>query len=176
MEKPLWVKGVGVTGIVISCLGILGGVLNILNAFALNAVQFFMSPSISTSSPEETKGSIEKQIEQWSNSINEVLYVPDCFMSFLIIAGIVGILIAIFYLIASIRLLHVKVNSINMFFLALIVSILFTTIKTFVLHTSGTIYERGAVVNGGLYIFINLILLVITKVSDKKVFEDQSLS
>ncbi len=164
MKRPTWVTVVGVCGIVLGCFGLLG------------SVQAMMMPTVMEFQKEifaglqEEMGRQQEGGEKVFEALNKMWDVPEWFNTWSVAAGVIGLFVSGFYIIASIFLLQIKRSSIQLFYTALSICICFALVKGIVAVSAMTIMGMSMMVWSVLGLIINIILLAVVATSDKKVF------
>ena len=126
---------------------------------------------------KEISSGIQKEMEKQQKGGEEVFEVfnkmwdvPEWFNTWSIAAGVIGLFVSGFYIIASIFLLQIKRASIQLFYTALGICICFALVKGIVAVSAMTIIGMSMMVWSVLGLIINIVLLTVVATSDKKVF------
>jgi len=164
MKRPTWATVVGIAGIVLGCFGILG------------AGQTVMMPKIIELQKEiftEVQKSFENRgdtQEKVFNMFEKMWDVPDWFKTWSIAAGIAGLFVSGFYILASIFLLLLRRHAIKLFYLAVGISISLALLKA-IISISAMSFIGFTIMAGGMFgIIINIILFIVVLTGDKKAF------
>ena len=164
MKEQTWTKIVGVIGIILRCFGLLG------------AGQTMMMPKM-IEMQKEMMPQMQKMLEKQQGSPQEVMNMmqkiwdtPEWFDSWCIISGIMALIIAGFYIFASIGILQIKKSSVKMFYLAAGISIGFSILKGLIAMTAMPFMGIFVLIGGSFGVIINIILLIVVAKGDKRVF------
>ena len=160
MTKPTWVKVVGVLAIVFGCTSLLGSMQFTLMPFMLEMQRSFL---YNIDDLRDAPPGIIDFFDQMTD-------LPAWFDSAAIVIGLIGLLIAGFYLFSGIMFLSVKKNAVKFMIAALILMIIDAFIKVALGVLSGTFIAISLTLGGVVSIIIDLVLLITIAVNDKSVF------
>jgi len=104
------------------------------------------------------------------NMMQKIWDTPEWFDSWCIISGIMALIIAGFYIFASIGILQIKKSSVKMFYLAAGISIGFSILKGLIAMTAMPFMGIFVLIGGSFGVIINIILLIVVAKGDKRVF------
>ena len=182
MKKPTWVTVVGVLGIIFSCLGILGaGQEMMMPRMVKMQMEMFsdfekmieaeMEREMTDQpySDGDFRGNAEFPTGMFKSFMKMMDY-PDWFGTWSIISGILKLMVAAFFLLASIRLLQLKPSSINLFYWAAGASISLGVIKGGVAISAGSFLAMTMVIGGVFGILIDIVLIIVVATGNKAVF------
>ncbi len=165
MQKPTWAKVVGIIGIILGCFGLLG------------AGQTIMMPKMIEMQKEmmpQMQEMLEKQYgtsQEAMNIMQKMWDTPEWFGTWCIISGIIALIIAGFYIYASIGLFQIKKSAIKMFYLAAGISIGFTILKGLITMAAMSFMGISVLIGGAFGIVFNIILLIVVANRDKQAFD-----
>jgi len=172
MKKPTWAKVVGIIGIILGCFALLGASQTIAMPQTIE-MQKNMMPEIQKKmlenaesqnfSPEQVQESMRMMQDIWKD-------IPEWFDMWCIVSGIIALVIAVFYLYASIGLLRVQTSAIKMFYIAAGLSICFGIIKGLIAMKALSFVGISIMAGGILGIIIDIILLIVVARGDKQAF------
>lgn len=170
MEKPGWVIVIGIIGIIISLIGIIGTGKSMIVPRVLEFVQNEILPNLEDIYEGEGWEYEELPPEELVEMSRKFLSLPDWFYKLSVIFGIIGFLIYVYYLFSSVWLILVKKNAVQLFYIAIALSMFLSLSRIIAASFSrsliGFIFMSGSVIG----IAINIILLVIVAISDKSAF------
>ncbi|MBN2210719.1 MAG: hypothetical protein JW709_04915 [Sedimentisphaerales bacterium] len=175
MSRPTWATTVGIIGIILGCLGLMGG------------VQFMTMPAI-MDMQKEMFSQMQKEFEKQATSnsqqappsevfkiFEKMWNMPEWYRSWCVVAGVIALFVCGFYIFASIRLLQTKPTAIKIFYAAAGTAIVFSVVKLGVALAAMSFMGLTMAGNGLIGIVINIILLIVVATGDKTAFLTQSV-
>ena len=163
MEKPTWVKVVGILGIIFGVTGLFGGMQTTMMPTVMDFQQRMLE------SIQDQAGS-DRPPPEFFEIFKEFWDMPDWFRTWLVIYGIVGLLVGGYYLLAAIFFISVKRNCLKMMYWALALSMGITVIGIVVGLFAGTIMAFMAFARIWSLV-IDVVLLIVIVVNDKTIFQ-----
>jgi len=164
MNKPTWIKVVGILGIIFGCFGIWGS----LNIMIMPQIIDFQKEFIGAAMDEARN---DPEFPDRLADVMESLWdLPDWFGTWAILFGIAGLLVTGFYLLASIWLLQVKPAADKLMIAALLISIILALIQAITAGLAGGFVAIVFVMGGVFSIIIDLVLLIVILTADRKIF------
>jgi hypothetical protein len=165
MIKPTWVKVVGILGIIFGCTGILGSfqLMVLPRIFAFQRKLLGVAMDQARNDPEFPRELEEVLTSMWN--------LPDWFGIWAAVFGVVGLLVAAFYLFAAIQLLQVKTSADKLMIGALLISLLLAIVQALTIITSGSFMAIMFVAGTGFSLVIDLVLLIVILTSDRSIFK-----
>ncbi len=164
MEKPTWVKVIGVLGIIFGCTGILGS----LQMFIMPQMYHFWQ-DLFEAVEEEARYDPEYPAEMMER-MKCLWQVPDWIGTWAIVFGALGVLVAAFYLISAIMLLQVKPGGARLMIAALVASMVLAIVQAATIATAGGFIAIAFTMGAAFSFVIDLVLLVIILTSDRTIF------
>jgi hypothetical protein len=177
MNRPAWATVIGIIGIILGCFGILGG------------GQFMMMPKMMEMQKEmqdEMFTAMQKAAEKQGTAnaqeappkevfefMERMWETPEWFGTYCVVAGIVGVCVAGFYIFASIRLLQAKSTAIGLFYSAIGLAIAFAILKTVMAMATMSFVGMSMAMGGIFGLVINVVLLIVVITGDKEAFVAQ---
>ncbi len=165
MNKPTWVKVIGILGIIFGCTGILGS----FQLMVMPKVFEFQQKIVGVAMDEA------RHDADFPVGLREVLEgfwdLPEWFGVWAIVFGLAGLIVAAFYLFSAIQLLQVKTSSDKMMIGALLASIILAAIQALTIITSGSFMSIMFVMGAGFSLVIDLVLLIVILTSDRSMFK-----
>jgi hypothetical protein len=172
VTRPGWVTFVGIMAILVGSTGIFGAYMS----FMAPMMSDFMQQAV-VEAEKEVAGDPRKMNSEEIPSQEEVqemmetfIGIPDWYVPWSYASGFLKILVSGFYVLAAILLLLIKRNSLLYFYLALAASSLLVLVNFFVATATGSVVLIGGASMGFLYLGMNLVLLLVTLLSDRTVF------
>ena len=162
MEKPTWVKVIGVLGIIFGCTGLLGAMLTVITPAMMDFQQKVMEGT-------EKQAEEDAQAEAFFDFYRQFWDMPDWCRTWMVVYGAVSIPAYGFYLVAAIWFISVKRNAIKRMYWALGLSMGLTALGAVLRVFSGGFLASIAAA-GTWSIVLDLVLLIVIIVSDKTVF------
>ena len=163
MNKPTWVKVVGVLTIIFGILGLMGSMQEILLPLVLQFQQEIVGAAIEN-------GQMSSHDIRMLARVYEIFNVPEWYTVWSVIGGIISLLVCGFYLFSGIWFITVKPRADRLLLWALSLSILLGLVKmaAAIAAFSGiTIFIAVTVFIG---IIIDFILLIAVMANDRSVF------
>ncbi len=171
-RKPGWVTAVAIIAIVLSGFGVMGGIQEALTPFMLDAqradyeIMIEELNNIATES-EQNLGPEEQQVTEMFKSfagfLEKILDMPEWYLNWLILSGIISIFIHGFYLFAAIWLMQLKPYAPRFLAIALPLSIGFAitriTIAVQALDSMAMLMMAGTLVATSVEVILFIILL-----------------
>ena len=178
-KKPTWVTVVAVVAIIFSCFGILGASQQIVMP---QMAEF--QKKIFTTMTSEFKREIDKQpapsdpeaqrlqqtVFDLFKMIETMFDYPDWYKTWVVIAGIIGLLINGFYLLAAIWFLQLRRKGIPLIYTAFVLSIVLGITNTVVTANALSAFALIFMSGGLIGVVIELVLLIVVLSSDKACF------
>jgi len=178
-KKPTWVTVVAVVAIIFSSFGILGASQQIVMP---QMAEF--QKKIFTTMTGEFKKEIEKQpapndpqaqkiqqtVLELFDMIETMFDYPDWYKTWVVIAGIIGLLVNGFYLLAAIFFLQLKRKGIPLIYTALVLSIILGITNTVVTANALSAFALIFMSGGLIGTVIELVLLIVILTSNKECF------
>lgn len=164
MEKPTWVKVIGVLGIIFGCTGIFGS----LHMFIMPQLHhlwqdlFEAVEEEARYDPEYPAAAMERMKALWQ--------VPDWMGTWAIVFGTLGVVVAAFYLISAIMLLQVKPGGARLMIAALVASMILAVVQAATIVTAGGFVAVIFTMAAAFSFVIDLVLLVVILTSDRTIF------
>ena len=178
--KPGWVTAVGIIAIVLSGFGVLGGLQESLTPVMIDAQRAEYEMIIEefnsmTAEGEQQLSPEDQQIIDMMSSFAEffekILNMPEWYLNWLIVSGIISMLIHGFYLFAAIGLMQLKPHAPRFLATALPLSIaLAITRTTIAVQALGgmAFFMMGGTL---IALLIEVVLLIVLLTKDKSVFK-----
>jgi hypothetical protein len=165
MEKPTWIKVIGILGIIFGCTGILGSLQMMIMPKMFEFQQEIMGAAMDQARhdpdfPRELEGVLTSM---WD--------LPEWFDVWAIIFGIIGLLVAGFYLLAAIQLLQAKTSADKLMIAALLISIFVAIVQALTIVTSGSFMAIMIMMGAAFSIIIDLVFLIVILTSDRSIFK-----
>ncbi|MFH1038634.1 MAG: hypothetical protein V1789_08225 [PVC group bacterium] len=174
MKRPTWATVVGVLGIILGCLGIIGGGQLMIFPKIMEIQKEMFSDMKESFEKSEGNAGHQARPKEMFKIFEKMWNVPHWYGTWCVIAGVLSLLVSGFYLFASIRLLQVKPSAISMFYYAAGVSIFLTLVKGLVGALTQTASLGMVLVFGGLFsVVVNLVLIIVVATSDREAFIQQ---
>lgn len=167
MEKPTWVKVIGILGIIFGCTGILGS-LNIIVMPKIMGFQQEMMEIAMEKAQHDPDFPVEFR-EIFTNMWN----FPEWFGVWAVIFGLAGLLVAAFYLLAGIWMVQIKPAADKLMIWALALSILLALLQVVTIITAASFMAIMFVVGGLFSIVIDVVLLIVILTNDRSIFSRQ---
>jgi len=179
-KKPGWVTAVAIIAIVLSGFGVMGGIQESLTPIMLDAqraeyemiIEEFnkLTPENDQYISEEDK-QIFEFIQSFARFFEKILNMPEWYLNWLILSGIISMLVHGFYLFAAIWLMQLKPHAPRYLAIALPLSIAFALTRTYIAVQA--LDNMALLMMGGTLIAmsIEVILLLVLLTKDKSVFK-----
>ncbi len=189
--KPGWVTAVAIIAMVLSGFGVMGGLQEALTPIMLDAQRTDyelmieelnnIAAEIETTEAEQNTdieqipGSEAQQISNMFKSIagllEKILNMPEWYLNWLVLSGIISMLIHGFYLFASIWLMQLKPYAPRYLAIALPLSIAFALVRTTIavqaLDTIALLLMAGTLIA----MSVEVVLLLVLMTKDKSAFK-----
>lgn len=162
MNKPTWVTVVGVLAIIFGITGLLSSLQFVVMPFMIDMQRSVM---------ETMEGIDHDAPEEVFEMYDKMMAMPEWFKSVSIIIGIIGMVIAGFYLYSAIMFITVKYNAAGKMTLALFLMIMYALVKITAGLMAGSFLAIMISISAGVSIVIDLVLLIIISASDKTIFQ-----
>lgn len=175
-KKPGWVTAVSIIAIVLSGFGVMGGIQEAMSPLMIdqqteqyNEMMREFEPIMKQLEQDENPASAE--ILGWftwtMDTFKAFLNMPDWYMSWLVISGLLSMAINGFYLFAAIWLMQLKPGAIRYMYIALPLSITLSISRTYFAYAAFD--NAGLLFMGGtmIAIVIEFVLLLIIIKADK---------
>ncbi len=169
MKRPGWVVVVGVIGIIIGFFGILGTGKSIIMPRIIE-IQKEVLASIEEGYAEYWWDAEDFIPEKFIEIGVKLLDLPKWFYKWSIIFGITGFFVYGYYLFASIWLIMIKKSAVKLFYIAVGLSIFLSLTRILVASATKSIIGFFFMAGSSLILAINVLLLIIVAVCDKRVF------
>ncbi|VAW91784.1 hypothetical protein MNBD_GAMMA21-2790 [hydrothermal vent metagenome] len=191
-KKPGWVTAVAIIAIVLSGFGVMGGIQEALTPFMLDAqradyelmieelnniaVEVEQSNNVEQNTDiKQIPGPEQQQVvdmfKSFAGLLEKILNMPEWYLNWLVLSGIISILIHGFYLFASIWLMQLKPYAPRYLAIALPLSIAFALVRTTIavqaLDSMALLLMGGTLI--AMSVEVVLLLVLITK--DKSAFK-----
>lgn len=191
-KKPGWVTAVAIIAIVLSGFGVMGGIQEALTPFMLDAqradYELMIEELNNIAAEVEQNSGVEKNTDikqipgpeqqqvsdmfkSFAGLLEKILNMPEWYLSWLVLSGIISILIHGFYLFASIWLMQLKPYAPRYLAIALPLSIAFALVRTTIavqaLDSMALLLMGGTLI--AMLVEVVLLLVLITK--DKSAFK-----
>ena len=179
-KKPGWVTAVAIIGIVLSGFGVMGGIQESLTPIMLEAqraeyeavIEEFNNITVDNGEyvSEEDQQIIE-MIQSFTKFFEKILNMPEWYLNWLVISGIISMLVHGFYLFAAIWLMQLKPYAPRFLAVALPLSIAFAITRTTIAVQA--LDNMALLMMGGTLIamVVEIILLIVLLVKDKSAFK-----
>ncbi len=179
-KKPGWVTAVGIIAIVLSGFGVMGGFQESLTPIMLEAqraeyemiIEEFNQLTEENGqhlSPEDQQ--VNDIIQTFTQFLENILNMPEWFLNWLILSGIISMLIHGFYLFAAIWLMQLKPYAPRYLAIALPLSIAFAITRTIIavqaLDTLALLMMGGTL----FAMTVEVILFIVLLSKDKSAFK-----
>jgi len=178
--KPAWVTVVAITAIVLSGFGVLGGLQESLTPFMLEAqraeYEMVIEEFNKSSEADEQQLSQEEQqvasvIKSFTGFIERILNMPDWYLNWLILSGIISMCLHSFYLLAAIGLIQLKPAAPRYLSIALLLSIAFAiTRATIAVQALGNMAMLMMMFTL-IAMIVEIVLLFVLLTKDKSAFK-----
>lgn len=172
-KRPTWATIVGVMGIIVGCLGILGGVQSITMPGMIDMQKALWTDMKASMEQHEITEPHRMPSEEIFRMMENMWDIPDWFSAFCLLSGIITLFVSGFYAFAAIRILQTHPAAIKLFYAAAAVSIGFTIMKAVFVMVALSFMGMSMIVGGLLGVVINVVLLFVVATSDKTVFAPQ---
>lgn len=165
MNKPTWVKVIGILGIIFGCTGILGSfqLMVLPKIFEFQQKLLGVAMEEASHDPEFPVGLKDVLTGFWD--------LPGWFGIWAIVFGIAGFLVAAFYLFSAIQLLQVKAASDKLMIGALLISIILAMARALTIVSSCSFMAIMFVAGVGFSIVVDVVLLIVVLTSDRSLFK-----
>jgi len=170
MKRPTWATIVGIVGIIVGCLGLLGGSQSIMMPKMIDMHEALWADTKAFIEQNEITEPHQMPSKKMLQMMEKMSAVPDWFSMFCIIAGITAFFVSGFYIFASIRILQARPSAINLFYAAAGISIGFAILKTMIVMSAISFMGMGMITGGLLGIVINAVLLIVVATGEKDAF------
>ncbi len=176
MQKPTWVKTVGVLTILFGLYGILGGVQQAFSPLLLGqSEEMFEQFESVTRQFESDDEDFQESFNEGLSSINKLFKkmtaIPPWFQQWMVASGIVSTIIAICYFLGGVFLLMLKPFAPKLIIVVLIASIFWSIVKAIMFFLSGTMIAYTSIPGSVFSIIIDTLFLVVVLISSKEAFE-----
>ena len=179
-RKPGWVTAVAIFAIVLSGFGVMGGIQESLTPIMLEAqradYEMIIEELNNLSADGEQNLSPEDQqviemFQTFAGFIEKILNMPEWYLNWLVLSGIISMLIHGFYLFAAISFMQLKPFAPRYLAIALPLSITFAIIRTTVAVEA--LGNMALLMMGGtlIAITIEVVLFFVLLKKDKSVFK-----
>lgn len=182
MEKPRWITIVGILGIVFGGMGIFGAIGEIAAPHLKKFQKTMLIESQKSIQDEQEKlkkenkddpqlKNVEEINSKFLNIIEKINDTPEWYDKvWTVISGITKACVSILYLISSILLLTIKKPGIRLFYWAASSSIVYCTVKVFVIFAAFS--TMGAILQliGCFGLLIDIALIIVVAKGDKTIF------
>ena len=185
MKRPTWATVVGVLGIIFGCLGILGAGTEMMMPKMLEFQKQMFSDfekiieedieKERAKNPDrggEHRGDAEMPLK-FFKSISQIWEFPEWFGKWSIIAGLLKLLVSALYLLASIRLLQLKLSAIKLFYWAAGSSIVLGALKAAVAIAAMSFMSIAMLFGGFFGVVIDIVLILVVASGSKEAFYSQ---
>ncbi|MHC4253853.1 MAG: hypothetical protein ACYS9X_32470 [Planctomycetota bacterium] len=170
MQRPTWVTIVGVMGIVLGCLGVIGGGQTMIMPKMLEMQKKMMSGMQESLEKQQSTRPQAMPPKAVFKMMEDMWDVPEWFGTYCIAAGVVGLLVSGFLVFACIQLLQTKPTAIGLMYLALGLDVSFAALRG-VVAVSTMSFMGMAMMMGGMFGgVISAVLLIVVATSDKEAF------
>lgn len=180
-KPPGWVIIVGVLGILMSCCGIYSGSSMMIVPKMFEFQKKFM-PEMMDKMMKNMP--LEKNFKlpgggvfpsgSFAGMYGEMMKAfsgdKTWFNTWCYISGAILLLLSGFYLFASIMFFRLNPNGIMLFYLAVILSCLYSIVNSIIFMTSGSFFALAFIIGSVSSFIFNLVLLFVVITGDKKVF------
>ena len=179
MKRPTWATVVGILGVIFGCLGILSAGSEMMMPKMMkfqkqmfSDIQKIIEEDIEKQSAKQSyqkdkhRGDAEIPLKIFK-SISQMWDFPEWYGTWSIIAGILKLLISALYLLASIRLLQIKLSAIKLFYWAAGSSVALGVLKAGVALSVAS-FMGIAMMFGGFFGIVNDIVLIIVVANGNK--------
>lgn len=178
-KKPGWVTAVGIIAIVLSGFGVMGGIQESLTPIMLDAqraeyetiIEEFTQITTENENLSQEDQQIIEMIKSFTKFFEKILNMPEWYLNWLVVSGIISMLVHGFYLFAAIWLLQLKPYAPRYLAIALPLSIAFaitrTTIAVQALDSMAMLMMGGTLI--AMSVEVILLLVLLTK--DKSAFK-----
>lgn len=171
-KKPGWVTAVSIIAIVLSGFGAMGGMQEAISPLMIEQqrmqyeeMEREFAPLMEQLSVDDdpTAQKFHGYITTFMDMFKQFLNMPDWYMNWLVISGILSMAINGFYLFAAILLMQLKPQSIRYLYIALPLSIALGITRTYFAHAAfdsmGLWVMSGTMIAIGIEIILLLILI-----------------
>jgi len=164
MEKPTWVKVIGVLAIIFGCTGILGSIQLMFTPWMFDLQQDIMDIAM-----DEARRDPEFP-DRMADKISSIWNLPAWFDTWAVVFGLAGLAVAVFYLLAAIRFIQVKPGADRILMWALGVSMLLAVLQAVTIVTAGSFMAIMFTAGAAFSLVIDLVLMVVIATSDRSLF------
>lgn len=182
MEKPTWVKTIGILGIIFGSLGLIGGANTMISPMVMElqketvgGVREAVKEAERDQRRRAARGGRRRKpqpsADRFFRSFEKMLDVPKWYKTFCIVSGFVTILICGVYIFSSICLLQMKPFAVKLFYVISGISIAFNLVEALVGMGATSWLMMGIWMNAAVGIVIDGVLLSVVATSDKMAFE-----
>ena len=178
-KRPTWVTIVAVVAIIFSSFGLLGATQQIVMPQMAEFQKKFFNTMTSeirseiakqpTPADPEARQAQETVLEMF-DMIESMFNYPEWYKTWMVIAGIIGLFVYGFYLLAAIWFLQLKRKSIPMIYIAFILSIVLGITNTVVTARALSALAILLMSGGLIGIVIEIVLLIVVLSSNKQCF------
>lgn len=169
MDKPTWVKVIGILAIVFGCLGILGS----MNMIVMPKIMQFQA-SLFESIEKEARHDPQFPSEMMK-VLKEFWDMPPWMQTWAIVFGCVWIVVNVFYLLSGIMLLQMKPYSVRLIIFALGLKMLVGVVQGVTAVSDGSLIGFMFMAGSIFGFVIDLVLLIVVLISDKRAFGERAV-
>ena len=167
MQKPTWVKVVGVLLIIMGCFGALGSYQTFKMPKAMERIKEMM--------PEmkqrlEQRGSSATSSERVMQMYEKMGNVPPWFGSWCLLTGTIALIISVLYILTAVNLFQLKKTAISMFYWVMAIDIIFLIVRGVIGMTAMSWLGMSMILAGGLAVVVDIILLLVVGSKSKEAF------
>lgn len=185
MKRPTWATVVGILGVIFGCLGILSAGSEMMMPKMMkfqkqmfSDIQKIIEEDIEKQSAKQSyqkdkhRGDAEIPLKIFK-AISQMWDFPEWYGTWSIIAGILKLLISALYLLASIRLLQIKLSAIKLFYWAAGSSVALGLLKAGVALSVASFMGIAMMFGGFFGIVIDIVLIIVVANGNKAAFYSQ---
>jgi len=185
MKRPTWATVVGILGVIFGCLGILSAGSEMMMPKMMkfqkqmfSDIQKIIEEDIEKQSAKQSyqkdkhRGDAEIPLKIFK-AISQMWDFPEWYGTWSIIAGILKLLISALYLLASIRLLQIKLSAIKLFYWAAGSSVALGVLKAGVALSVASFMGIAMMFGGFFGIVIDIVLIIVVASGNKAAFYSQ---
>lgn len=176
MQKPTWVKIIGIFTILFGLYGILMGVQQAFSPLIMEHTDEMFKEFQNTArqieiEDEDFQESFNENLSSINNLFKKMTTIPPWFQQWMVVSGIVSTIIAMCYFLGGVFLLMLKPFAPKLIIVVLIASIFWAIVKAIMFFLSGTMLAYTSIPGSVFSIIIDTLFLIVVLVSSKEIFE-----
>jgi len=172
MKRPTWATAVGIIGIILGCMSVLGSCQSLMAPRIIAFQREMMSTMEVAVEREMQRSNAPQQVpaREMVTMMRQMMDMPDWWGTWNVVTGGIGLIVAVVYITACVRLLQVAPSGISLFYDCAGARILLSIANGGAALFAAPVVLWGVIPAMGFSVAVHAVLLLVVATADKTAF------